>query len=156
VDQREGAELPVTHEAIMKDHTKVRSYEIGTRAEGDADLVTPKQTVSALSIDPSGSRVASGSYDYDCKLWDFAGMSSAFKPFRSWEVKEGHQVSRAGGARVRTQEPDYNASDRFTTSNFRRRVTRSSLLPDPTSQSCLTVMEWRCTFACRGAREAPR
>ena len=50
------------------------------------------QTVSALSVDPSGSRVVSGSYDYDCKLWDFGGMNASFKPFRSWECKEGHQV----------------------------------------------------------------
>lgn len=34
----------------------------------------------------------SGSYDYDAKLWDFGGMNSSFKPFRSWEVTEGHQV----------------------------------------------------------------
>ncbi|ORY54604.1 WD40-repeat-containing domain protein [Leucosporidium creatinivorum] len=74
VDQREGADLPVSHEVIMKDHTK---------------------TVSALSIDPSGSRLVSGSYDYDCKLWDFGGMSSSFKPFRSWECKEGHQIHDA-------------------------------------------------------------
>lgn len=51
--------------------------------------------MSALSIDPSGTRVVSGSYDYDAKLWDFGGMNSEFKPFRSWEIKEGHQVSDA-------------------------------------------------------------
>jgi hypothetical protein len=37
--------------------------------------------------------VVSGSYDYDAKLWDFGGMNSDYKPFRSWEIKEGHQVS---------------------------------------------------------------
>ncbi|KWU46074.1 WD40 repeat-like protein, partial [Rhodotorula sp. JG-1b] len=63
--------LPITHEVVMKDHTK---------------------TVSALSIDPAGARVVSGSYDYDCKLWDFGGMNANFKPFRSFECKPGHQV----------------------------------------------------------------
>ncbi|GAA5985995.1 hypothetical protein JCM10908_006364 [Rhodotorula pacifica] len=63
--------LPVTHEVVMKDHTK---------------------TVSALSIDPAGARIVSGSYDYDCKLWDFGGMNASFKPFRSFECKPGHQV----------------------------------------------------------------
>lgn len=72
VDQREGADLPVSHEVVMKDHTK---------------------TVSALSLDPSGTRVASGSYDYDVKLWDFGGMNASFKPFRSFECNEGHQVN---------------------------------------------------------------
>lgn len=52
----------------------------------------PPQTVSALSLDPAGARVASGSYDYDLKLWDFGGMNTAFKPFRSFEARAGHQV----------------------------------------------------------------
>lgn len=34
----------------------------------------------------------SGSYDYDAKIWDFGGMTASFKPFRSFEPKEGHQV----------------------------------------------------------------
>ncbi|KAM0790757.1 hypothetical protein ACM66B_004608 [Microbotryomycetes sp. NB124-2] len=64
-------DLPVSHQAVMKDHSKA---------------------VSCISLDPSGSRLVSGSYDYDCKLWDFGGMNSALKPFRSWEPKENHQV----------------------------------------------------------------
>ncbi|GAA6031509.1 hypothetical protein JCM8097_006490 [Rhodosporidiobolus ruineniae] len=66
-------ELPVSHEVVMKDHVK---------------------TVSALSLDPSGARLASGSYDYDVKLWDFGGMNAAsFKPFRGFEARAGHQVT---------------------------------------------------------------
>lgn len=57
-------EFPITHEIILKDHTKV---------------------VSALALDPSGARILSGSHDYDCKLWDFGGMDMRCKPFKSWE-----------------------------------------------------------------------
>ncbi|KAF7339853.1 Transcriptional factor [Mycena venus] len=56
--------FPTTHELILKDHSKV---------------------VSALTLDPSGARVLSGSHDYDCKLWDFGGMDYRCKPFKSWE-----------------------------------------------------------------------
>ncbi|KAJ7275281.1 transcription factor [Mycena haematopus] len=56
--------FPTTHELILKDHTKV---------------------VSALTLDPSGARILSGSHDYDCKLWDFGGMDYRCKPFKSWE-----------------------------------------------------------------------
>ena len=56
--------FPTTHELILKDHTKV---------------------VSALTLDPSGARIISGSHDYDCKLWDFGGMDWRCKPFKSWE-----------------------------------------------------------------------
>ncbi|KNZ63166.1 hypothetical protein VP01_117g9 [Puccinia sorghi] len=66
-----AVQLPTTHEVLLKDHSK---------------------TVSALSLDPSGARLISGSYDYACKLWDFGGMNSSFKPFRSWEPRQSHQV----------------------------------------------------------------
>ena len=39
--------------------------------------------VSALALDPSGARVVSGGYDYDVKLWDFAGMDSTLRSFRT-------------------------------------------------------------------------
>ncbi|KZT06383.1 transcription factor [Laetiporus sulphureus 93-53] len=57
-------QFPITHELLLKDHTKV---------------------VSALTLDPSGARVLSGSHDYDCKLWDFGGMDWRCKPFKTWE-----------------------------------------------------------------------
>jgi len=46
-----------------------------------------------MSMDPSGARLVTGSYDYDLKIWDFGGMKSDFKPFRSFESRAGHQVS---------------------------------------------------------------
>lgn len=64
--------FPLTHEITLKDHTKV---------------------VSALALDPSGARIASGSHDYDCKLWDFGGMTAALKPFKSWEPAGSYYVS---------------------------------------------------------------
>ena len=38
--------------------------------------------VSALAMDPSGARVVTGGYDYDVRLWDFAGMDSSLQSFR--------------------------------------------------------------------------
>lgn len=60
----EDFEFPISHELPMKDHTKV---------------------VTALAADPSGARFVSGSHDYDCKLWDFGGMTASVKPFKTWE-----------------------------------------------------------------------
>lgn len=71
-DNDSGApEFPITHETILKDHTKV---------------------VSALALDPSGARIVSGSHDYDCKLWDFGGMDMRCKPFKSWEPAGSYHV----------------------------------------------------------------
>ena len=63
--------FPITHEMILKDHTKV---------------------ISALGLDPSGARLVSGSYDYDCKIWDFGGMDSRCKPFKNWEPAGSYYV----------------------------------------------------------------
>ena len=65
------ANFPITHELVLKDHTKV---------------------ISALTLDPSGARVLSGSHDYDCKLWDFGGMDSRCKPFKTWEPAGSYHV----------------------------------------------------------------
>jgi hypothetical protein len=48
--------------------------------------------ISALSVDPSGSRIATGGYDYDAKLWDFGGMDARLKPFKSWEPNGNYLV----------------------------------------------------------------
>ena len=63
--------FPITHELVLKDHTKV---------------------VSALALDPSGARLISGSHDYDCKLWDFGGMDARCKPFKTWEPSGSYYV----------------------------------------------------------------
>ena len=49
--------------------------------------------VSALAFDPSGARLITGGYDYDVKLFDFAGMDSTLKPFRSLRPCEWYLVS---------------------------------------------------------------
>ena len=70
-DEPEEAQFPISHELLLKDHTKV---------------------VSALTMDPSGARVVSGSHDYDCKLWDFGGMDWRCKPFKTWEPAGSYYV----------------------------------------------------------------
>lgn len=88
--------FPITHEVILKDHTKV---------------------ISALGLDPSGARLVSGSYDYDCKLWDFGGMDLRCKPFKSWEPAGTYYVR---WFRLRSAiEPFYMNLPRFMTSNSR-------------------------------------
>ena len=50
------------------------------------------KALSALAIDPSGSRLISGSIDYDVKFWDFAGMDSSLKAFRTLRPCECHVI----------------------------------------------------------------
>ena len=40
------------------------------------------KAISAMAIDPSGSRLVTGSIDYEVKFWDFAGMDASLKSFR--------------------------------------------------------------------------
>lgn len=71
-------EFPITHEATLKEHTKV---------------------ISALTLDPSGARVLSGSHDYDCKLWDFGGMTTQTRSFKTWEPAGSYYVCTFGFSR---------------------------------------------------------
>jgi hypothetical protein len=70
-DSESSPLFPITNEITLKDHTKV---------------------VSALALDPSGARIASGSHDYDCKLWDFGGMAGGLRPFRTFEPAGSYHV----------------------------------------------------------------
>lgn len=63
--------VPMSNEIVLKGHTKV---------------------VSALAVDPTGSRVLTGSYDYSVRMYDFQGMDSRLQSFRQLEPFEGHQV----------------------------------------------------------------
>jgi hypothetical protein len=38
-----------------------------------------------MSCDPNGARLATGSIDFDVKLWDFAGMDTGLRYFRSFQ-----------------------------------------------------------------------
>ena len=39
--------------------------------------------ISALALDPAGARLVTGSYDYQVKFWDFAGMDAGLRSFRT-------------------------------------------------------------------------
>jgi hypothetical protein len=56
----------------------------------DSSLII--KVVSAIAVDPSGARIATGSHDYDTKLWDFGGMDSRLKPFKSFEANGNYHV----------------------------------------------------------------
>lgn len=102
--------LPISHEIILKDHTKVRtlpslpSLAIQRRSLcpcalsqdwlGIAQMTDELNLVcSAVAVDPSGARVATGGHDCDTNLWDFGGMDSRLKPFKSFEVNGNTHVN---------------------------------------------------------------
>ena len=54
----------------------------------EATLTHGDKTVSSVSVDSNGSRLATGGYDFDVKLWDFTGMDSSMRYFRSFQPCE--------------------------------------------------------------------
>lgn len=50
------------------------------------------KAVTAIAADPSGARLASGSVDYDVSFWDFAGMDTSLKSFRTLQPCENHPI----------------------------------------------------------------
>lgn len=63
--------IPCSHEVTMTHGTKA---------------------VIAIAADPSGARLASGSIDYDVCFWDFAGMDSSMRSFRTLQPCENHPI----------------------------------------------------------------
>ncbi|KAF9582544.1 hypothetical protein BGW38_000082 [Lunasporangiospora selenospora] len=63
--------LPITHEISLHEHSK---------------------TISAMALDPAGARLVTGGYDFNLCFWDFAGMDTRFRPFRSMEPCGAHQI----------------------------------------------------------------
>ncbi|KAK9459586.1 WD40-repeat-containing domain protein, partial [Lipomyces oligophaga] len=65
-------DLPISHDLLLKEHNKI---------------------ISALAIDSSGVRLATGSHDFNLDIWDFSGMNPLhLRPFRSLEPTESHLV----------------------------------------------------------------
>jgi WD40 repeat protein len=58
----------------------------------EASLINGNKTVSAIAIDSNGTRLATGGYDFEVKLWDFARMDSSLRYFRSLQPCESHQI----------------------------------------------------------------
>lgn len=65
---------------------------LGLPVSKSFDLVGATKAVVALEADHSGSRLAAGGNDYQVHLYDFGGLKSDGKSFRSFEVTEGHPV----------------------------------------------------------------
>ncbi|KAJ1448096.1 WD40-repeat-containing domain protein [Pelagophyceae sp. CCMP2097] len=64
-------DVPISHEISLGGHAK---------------------TVSCVAVDPSGTRVLTGSVDYKVRLYDFGGMDKHHRSFREIEPEDGHPV----------------------------------------------------------------
>eukprot|EP00729_Bicosta_minor_P009901 gene9901-34908_t len=64
----------------------------GIPVSHEANINHGQKLASALDIDPAGARLASGSYDWKVKFWDFAAMDARMASFRTIEPAEGCQV----------------------------------------------------------------
>ncbi|KAF9274000.1 hypothetical protein BGZ88_003348, partial [Linnemannia elongata] len=70
-DTPSSSVLPISHEITLNEHSK---------------------TISAMALDPAGARLVTGGYDFNVCFWDFAGMDTRFRPFRSMEPCGAHQI----------------------------------------------------------------
>ncbi|XP_020278179.1 gastrulation defective protein 1 homolog [Pseudomyrmex gracilis] len=58
----------------------------------EVSMIHGTKAVIAIAADPSGARLASGSVDYDLSFWDFAGMDTSMKSFRTLQPCENHPI----------------------------------------------------------------
>ncbi|KAK5640646.1 hypothetical protein RI129_011457 [Pyrocoelia pectoralis] len=60
--------------------------------EHEAIMTHGNKAITSLTTDPSGARLASGSVDYDVSFWDFAGMDSSMRSFRTLQPCDNHPI----------------------------------------------------------------
>ncbi|KAI8433157.1 hypothetical protein MSG28_014001 [Choristoneura fumiferana] len=58
----------------------------------EVEMLHGTKAVVALAVDPSGARLATGAVDYDVSFWDFAGMDSSMRSFRTLQPCENHPM----------------------------------------------------------------
>ncbi len=58
------------------------------------ELFSHKKALVSIAVDAAGSRLATGGNDFQLSMWDFGGMKSDFKPFKSFVAVEGHIINR--------------------------------------------------------------
>ncbi|CAH3019429.1 unnamed protein product [Porites evermanni] len=68
------------------------SLEGGIPVSHEISLDHGNKTVSALALDPSGSRLVTGGYDFEVKFWDFNAMDASRRAFRTLQPFECHQI----------------------------------------------------------------
>lgn len=61
-------------------------------ASHEIEMQHGSKAITALSMDSSGSRLVSGSIDYELCFWDFAGMDKSMKYFRKIQPCENHLI----------------------------------------------------------------
>lgn len=83
-EEGQGESEPASEEdAALRQQIPI-SHEVGLRGH--------HKSVTALAMDPAGSRVAVGAKDYLVLLYDFGGMDRTGKAFREVEPEEGNPV----------------------------------------------------------------
>lgn len=75
-----------------EDDKEEDSKEIKIPIESQVSLNHGTKAVTALCIDPPGVRLASGSVDYEVRLWDFAGMDQTLQSFRTLTPCGNHPI----------------------------------------------------------------
>lgn len=75
-----------------EDDDDKKSIESRIPVSHEISLDHGNKTVSAVALDPSGSRLVTGSYDYEIKFWDFNAMDASRRAFRTLQPFECHQI----------------------------------------------------------------
>ena len=73
------------NEAVVDTHSSVETYATEKRIPiaCQVDLKGHQKAISCISIEPAGNRVVTGSLDYCVKIYDFGGMDSRHRAFKS-------------------------------------------------------------------------
>lgn len=84
------APVPEEEEVPRPELAVAKRWELPISSRADMERAT--KTVSAIAVDPAGGRVLVGSLDTRVRIYDFGGMDSEHKSFKTFEADEGHSI----------------------------------------------------------------
>ncbi|XP_055704986.1 gastrulation defective protein 1 homolog [Phlebotomus papatasi] len=87
-EEKKGSDSEESEDEEDEDESLVKRIP----ASHEVAMQHGSRAVIALSADPSGARLASGSVNYDLCFWDFAGMDTSMRAFRTLQPCENYPI----------------------------------------------------------------
>lgn len=87
-----GPNAQEVDESSSEEDNNDPSAEMRIPTSHEITLEHGSKTVMALALDPSGARLITGSVDFEIRFWDFAGMDSSLRSFRTLTPCESHAM----------------------------------------------------------------
>lgn len=91
-DSKRHSENAIPEESAEEDPVEAFALSNKIPISHQTDLGGHTKAVTAVSMEPAGNRVVTGSLDYNVRVFDFGGMDQRHRPFKTFEAEDGYPI----------------------------------------------------------------